>query len=250
MTAMLLEGKKAIVTGGARGIGLEIVLAFLREGASVYFIDLKPSEALDQMKSAASTGGGGVFFRQANVAVEEEITPVIEAILKEAGTLDILVNNAGITDNDLIFRMTLERWNRVMAINLGSAFLISKVVARHMSKQRSGSIINMASVVGVGGNAGQASYSASKAGLIGLTRSLAKEVGSRGVRVNAVAPGYIDTEMTRELPEAARQAFLTQIALNRPGSAEEVAKVVTFLASDLASYVSGDVIRVDGCMAI
>ena len=137
-----------------------------------------------------------------------------------------------------------------MSINLASAFLIGKVVARHMSKQRAGSIINMASVVGIGGNAGQASYSASKAGLIGLTRSLAKEVGSRGVRVNAVAPGYIDTEMTRELPEAAREAFLTQIALHRPGSAQEVAKVVTFLASDLASYVSGEVIRVDGCMAI
>jgi len=247
---MLLEGKKAIVTGGARGIGLEIVLAFLREGATVYFLDLKPSEFLDQMQSAASEGGGQVFFKQANVAVEEEITPAVEGIIKEAGALEILVNNAGITDNDLIFRMTLERWNRVMSINLASAFLIGKVVARHMSKQRGGSIINMASVVGIGGNAGQASYSASKAGLIGLTRSLAKEVGSRGVRVNAVAPGYIDTEMTRELPEAAREAFLTQIALHRPGSAQEVAKVVTFLASDLASYVSGEVIRVDGCMAI
>jgi 3-oxoacyl-[acyl-carrier protein] reductase len=247
---MLLQGKKAIVTGGARGIGLEIVLAFLREGATVYFLDLKPSDFLDAMKSAASEGGGEVFFRQANVAVEAEITPTIEEILKEAGALDILVNNAGITDNDLIFRMTLERWNRVMSINLASAFLISKVVARHMSKQRAGSIINMASVVGVGGNAGQASYAASKAGLIGLTRSLAKEVGSRGVRVNAVAPGYIDTEMTRELPDAAREAFLTQIALNRPGSPQEVAKVVTFLASDLASYISGEVIRVDGCMAI
>jgi 3-oxoacyl-[acyl-carrier protein] reductase len=174
---MLLKGKKAIVTGGARGIGMEIVLAFLREGATVYFIDLKPSDSLAEAESAASQGGGGLFYRQANVAVEEEITPVIEAILKEAGALDILVNNAGITDNDLIFRMTLERWNRVLAVNLSSAFLISKVVARHMAKQKSGSIINMASVVGVGGNAGQASYAASKAGLIGLTRSLAKEVG-------------------------------------------------------------------------
>jgi 3-oxoacyl-[acyl-carrier protein] reductase len=247
---MLLKGKKAIVTGGARGIGMEIVLAFLREGATVYFIDLKPSESLEAAQGAASQGGGKVFFRQANVALEEEITPAVEGIIKEAGTLDILVNNAGITDNDLIFRMTLERWNRVLAVNLSSAFLISKVAARQMAKQRSGSIINMASVVGIGGNAGQASYSASKAGLIGLTRSLAKEVGSRGVRVNAVAPGYIDTEMTRELPDAAREAFLTQIAMNRAGSAGEVAKVVTFLASELASYVSGEVIRVDGCMAI
>ena len=130
---MLLKGKKAIVTGGARGIGMEIVLAFLREGATVYFIDLKPSDSLAEAESAASQGGGGLFYRQANVAVEEEITPVIEAILKEAGALDILVNNAGITDNDLIFRMTLERWNRVLAVNLSSAFLISKVVARHMA---------------------------------------------------------------------------------------------------------------------
>jgi 3-oxoacyl-[acyl-carrier protein] reductase len=247
---MLLQGKKAIITGGARGIGLEIVLRFLREGATVYFIDLKPSQSLEEMNGAAAEGGGQVYFRQANVAAEEEIVPVLEAIIKEAGEIDVLVNNAGITDNDLIFRMSLENWNRVMAVNLSSAFLISKIVARHMAKLRRGSIINMASVVGIGGNAGQASYAASKAGLIGLTRSLAKEIGSRGVRVNAVAPGYIDTEMTRELPEAAREAFLTQIAMHRPGTAGEVAQVVIFLASELASYVSGDVLRVDGCMAI
>lgn len=247
---MLLQGKKAIVTGGARGIGLEIVLAFLREGASVYYIDLKPSDFLEQINEAAAQGGGTVVFKQASVAAEDEIVPAVEAIIKEAGEIDILVNNAGITDNDLIFRMSLESWNRVMAVNLSSAFMMSKVVARHMAKIRRGSIINMASVVGLGGNAGQASYSASKAGLIGLTRSLAKEVGSRGVRVNAVAPGYVDTEMTRELPEAARELFLTQIALHRPGSPAEVAKVVTFLASELASYVSGEVLRVDGCMAI
>ena len=243
---MMLEGKKAIVTGGARGIGLEIVLRFLREGATVYFIDLNPSEFLADMQAAAKEVGGQVVFKQANVAVEDKVVPVI----KEAGTVDILVNNAGITDNNLIFRMTLEDWNRVMSINLASAFLISKVVGRHMAKNKSGSIVNMASVVGIGGNAGQASYAASKAGLIGLTRSLAKELGMRGVRANAVAPGFIDTEMTRELPEAAHEAFLTQIAMKRPGSPEEVAKVVTFLASEQSSYVSGEVLRVDGCMAI
>jgi 3-oxoacyl-[acyl-carrier protein] reductase len=247
---MMLQGKKAIVTGGARGIGLEIVLRFLTEGATVYFIDLKPSEFLDRMEEAAREGGGEVFFREANVAVEEKIVPVVEQIIEEAGAIDILVNNAGITDNNLIFRMTLEGWNRVMSINLASAFLISKVVGRHMAKNKRGSIVNMASVVGVGGNAGQASYAASKAGLIGLTRSLAKELGMRGVRANAVAPGFIDTEMTRELPEAVHEAFLTQIAMKRPGSPEEVARVVTFLASEQSSYVSGEVLRVDGCMAI
>jgi 3-oxoacyl-[acyl-carrier protein] reductase len=247
---MMLEGKKAIITGGARGIGLEIVLRFLKEGATVYFIDLNPSEFLTDMEQAAKAGGGRVVFKQANVAVEDKIVPVLEEIIKEAGTIDILVNNAGITDNNLIFRMTLADWNRVMSINLASAFLISKVVGRAMAKSRSGSIVNMASVVGIGGNAGQASYAASKAGLIGLTRSLAKELGMRGVRVNAVAPGFIATEMTGELPEAAREAFLTQIAMKRPGSPEEVAKVVTFLASEQSSYVSGEVLRVDGCMAI
>jgi 3-oxoacyl-[acyl-carrier protein] reductase len=144
----------------------------------------------------------------------------------------------------------VENWERVLSINLTSAFLISQVVARHMIKQRNGSIINMASVVGLGGNAAQANYSASKAGLIGLTRSLAKEVGGRGVRVNAVAPGYIDTDMTRALPEQVRQAFVTQVALNRPGTPQDVANAVLFLASDLSSYVSGDVLRVDGCMSI
>jgi 3-oxoacyl-[acyl-carrier protein] reductase len=247
---MMLEGKKAIVTGGSRGIGMEIVLRFLREGATVYFIDLNPSESLSDMESAAGHTGAQVFFKQANVAAEDNIVPVIEEIINEAGTIDILVNNAGITADNLIFRMSLEDWNRVMSINLASAFMISKVVGRHMAKNRSGSIVNMASVVGVGGNAGQANYAASKAGLIALTRSLAKELGMRGVRANAVAPGFIDTEMTRKLPEAAHEAFLTQIAMKRPGSPEEVAKVVVFLASEQSSYVSGEVLRIDGCMSI
>ncbi len=247
---MLLSGKKSIVTGGSRGIGKEIVLRFLREGARVTFIDMNPSESLAEMEQAAKEGGGSVAFRKADVSRAEEIQPAIEEIVTGMGGVDVLVNNAGITRDGLIFRMSLENWEKVLSINLTSAFLISQVVARHMIKQRSGSIINMASIVGVGGNAAQANYSASKAGLIGLTRSLAKEVGGRGVRVNAVAPGYIDTDMTRALPEAARQAFLTQVALNRPGTPEDVAKAVVFLASDLASYISGDVLRVDGCMSI
>jgi 3-oxoacyl-[acyl-carrier protein] reductase len=247
---MLLKGKKAIVTGGARGIGKEIVMDFLREGASVIFIDLNPSEFMADMEKTAQAGGGTVSFKKADVSKPQEVSTVIEGIIKETTVVDILVNNAGITRDGLIFRMSVENWEKVLTINLTSAFLVSQIVARYMIKQRSGSIINMASVVGVGGNGGQANYSASKAGLIGLTRSLAKEVGGRGVRVNAVAPGYIDTDMTRALPEAARQAFLTQISMNRPGTPGEVAKVVTFLASDMAAYVSGDVLRVDGCMAI
>ncbi len=247
---MRLGGKKAIVTGGSRGIGKEIVMRFLREGARVVFIDMNASESLGEMEEAARAGGGSVAFKKADVSKAEEIQPVIEGIVTEMGGVDVLVNNAGITRDGLIFRMSVENWEKVLTINLTSAFLICQVVARHMIKQRSGSIINMASIVGLGGNAAQANYSASKAGLIGLTRSLAKEVGGRGVRVNAVAPGYIDTDMTRALPEQVRQAFLTQVALNRPGTAEDVANAVLFLASDLASYVSGDVLRVDGCMSI
>jgi len=247
---MLLKGKTAMVTGGARGIGKEIVLDFLREGASVWFLDLNPSEFQGEMDQAGAAGGGKAVFKKADVSQPGEVARVVEEIVAEAGKIDILVNNAGITRDGLIFRMPLENWEKVLTINLTSAFLISQAVARLMIKQRSGSIINMASIVGVGGNAGQANYAASKAGLIGLTRSLAKEAGGRGVRVNAVAPGYIDTEMTRGLPEAARQAFVGQVAMSRPGQPQEVAKVVTFLASDMASYVSGAVLRVDGCMSI
>lgn len=247
---MLLKGKNAIVTGGARGIGKEIVMDFLREGASVVFVDLNPSDSLAEMEQAAAAAGGKVSFLKADVSNPEEIGPAIEKLVAELGKVDVLVNNAGITRDGLIFRMPVSDWEKVLRINLTSAFLISQVVARAMIKQRSGSIVNMASIVGVGGNAGQANYAASKAGLIGLTRSLAKEAGGRGVRVNAVAPGYIDTDMTRSLPEAAREAFLTQVAMKRAGTPQEVAKVVTFLASDMAAYVSGDVLRVDGCMSI
>jgi 3-oxoacyl-[acyl-carrier protein] reductase len=190
-----------------------------------------------------------VAYKKTNVASEEEVNSVIKEILDE-GNIDILVNNAGITRDGLLFRMPLENWQSVLTINLTSAFLVSKPVARAMAKQRSGSIINMASVVGVGGNAGQTNYSASKAGLIGFTKSLAKEVASRNVRVNAVAPGFIDTEMTQKLSDQAKDAMLGQVPMARPGTPEEVAKVVLFLASDLSSYVTGRVIQIDGGMAI
>jgi 3-oxoacyl-[acyl-carrier protein] reductase len=247
---MLVQGKKALITGGARGIGKEIVVAFLNEGASVYFIDLNPSEYMDEYEKIAGEKGAEVSYHQGNVADEDEISGVVKEILEKSGGIDILVNNAGITRDNLFFRMSSQEWKDVLSINLHSAFYISKIVARQMAKQRSGSIINISSIVGVIGNAGQANYSASKAGMIGLTKSLAREIGSRDVRVNAVAPGFIKTAMTDKLNENQKEALLTQIPLNRLGEPSEVASVVLFLASDLASYVTGQVVHITGGMGM
>jgi 3-oxoacyl-[acyl-carrier protein] reductase len=249
---MLLKGKKAIVTGGARGIGKEIVMLFLKEGASIWYLDIMEGDSLAEYKKTAEAVGAGatVAFKKADVSNETEVTAVVKEIIQESGGLDVLVNNAGITRDGLAMRMSLENWEKVLTINLTSAFLVSKHIVADMMKHRSGSIINMSSIVGIGGNPGQTNYSASKAGLIGFTKSLAKEVASRNVRVNAVAPGYIITDMTERLPDAAKQAMLSQVPMGRGGSAEEVAKAVLFLASDLASYITGRVIQVDGGMAI
>ncbi len=247
---MLVNGKKALVTGGARGIGREIVLSFLNNGASVYFIDINESEYMAEYEALAKEKGVSVFFRKANVADEDEITAVCEKILEESGGIDILVNNAGITRDGLIFRMSAKDWDDVLRINLTSAFYISRVISRAMIKQRSGAIVNIASIVGVIGNAGQCNYSASKAGLIGLTKSLAREVASRGVRVNAVAPGFIKTPMTDKLNEAQVKAMSEKIPLVRLGLPSEVASVVLFLASELSSYVTGEVIKIDGGMGM
>lgn len=247
---MLVEGKKALVTGGARGIGKEIVTALLNEGALVYFIDLQESEHMNEYQELAAKHGQSVVFKAGNVADEEEITGVVNEIIKESGGLDILVNNAGITRDNLAFRMSSKEWNDVLSINLSSAFYISKVVARQMAKQKSGSIINIASIVGVIGNAGQINYSASKAGMIGLTKSLAREIGSRGVRVNAVAPGFIKTAMTDKLNDQQKEALSAQIPMVRLGEPSEVASVVLFLASDLAAYVTGEVIKISGGMGM
>jgi len=247
---MLLQGKKVIVTGGSRGIGKEIVMLFLKQGATVYFIDLIESEFFKEMQEAAAASKSNVFFKQADVANEEQITAVIKDIIKQSGGIDILVNNAGITRDGLVFRMPLENWQKVLTVNLTSTFLVSKHVAMAMMKQRSGSIINISSIVGIGGNAGQTNYAASKGGIIAFTKSLAKEVATRGVRVNAVAPGYIVTEMTEKLSDRAKEAMLGQVPMGRGGTPQEVANAVLFLASDLSCYITARVIQVDGGMAI
>jgi len=244
----LLEGKVAIITGAARGIGKAIALKFASEGADIAFTDLIIDEnALNTQKEIASFGVK-VKGYASNAANFEETHAVVEEILKEFGHIDILVNNAGITKDGLIIRMSEAQWDAVINVNLKSAFNFIHACAPIMMKQKSGSIINMSSVVGVSGNAGQANYAASKAGLIGLTKSVAKELGSRGIRANAVAPGFIETEMTHALSDEQRAKWVENIPLRRGGTPEEVAKVTLFLASDLSSYVNGQVIHVCGGM--
>jgi 3-oxoacyl-[acyl-carrier protein] reductase len=243
---MLLQGKKALITGGSRGIGREIVLACLREGASIWYVDIAEGDSLAEYTALARETGATVAYKEGNVADEEAISAVVDEILKESEGIDILVNNAGITRDNLLFRMSGKEWNDVISINLSSAFYISRLVLRQMAKQRSGSVINVASIVGVIGNPGQANYCASKAGMIGLTKSMAREVGTRGVRVNAVAPGFINTKMTQELSVDQQNALKQQIPMGRIGEPDEVAKVIVFLASDLASYVTGQVIQITG----
>ncbi len=247
---MLLSGKKAIVTGGSQGIGKEIVTALLKDGASVYFLDINPSDFMGEYEELASSSGTIVEFRECNVANEEQVAGVVKEVLDASGGIDVLVNNAGITRDGLLFRMSEQNWDDVLAVNLKSAFLMSRAVARSMLQRRTGSIINISSIVGVHGNAGQANYSASKAGLIGLTKSVAQEVASRSIRVNAVAPGFIKTAMTDKLTEQQRENMLSQVPMARLGDPSEVAKVVLFLASDLSSYVTGQVIGIDGGMGM
>jgi 3-oxoacyl-[acyl-carrier protein] reductase len=238
------------VTGGSRGIGKEIALAYLNEGASVYIIDLVESEFMNEFSECANRNKTSIYFKQSDVSDEKQISACIDEILGETEGIDILVNNAGITRDGLIFKMESEDWEKVIRINLTSAFFISKIVARHMIKRKTGSIINMASVVGIGGNPGQTNYAASKAGLIGFTKALYKEVASRGIRVNAIAPGFIRTEMTAKLGEKIIESYLNYIPFKRMGEPKEVASVAVFLASDMSSYITGQVIRVDGGIII
>ncbi|MGL5261720.1 MAG: 3-oxoacyl-[acyl-carrier-protein] reductase [Bacteroides sp.] len=244
----LLDGKVALITGAARGIGRSIALKFASEGANIAFTDLKVEEnAQNTVKDIEALGVKAKAYAS-NAADFAQTAEVVKEIHKDFGSIDILVNNAGITRDGLMMRMTEDQWDMVINVNLKSAFNFIHACTPIMMRQRGGSIINMASVVGVSGNAGQCNYSASKAGMIGLAKSIAKEIGSRGVRANAIAPGFIETAMTEALPEDVRKEWAKQIPLRRGGTPEDVANVATFLASDLSSYVSGQVIHCCGGM--
>ena len=244
----LLSGKTAIVTGAARGIGKAIALKFASEGANVAFTDLVIDENAQNTENELAALGVKVKGYASNAANFEDTAKVVAEIHKDFGSIDILVNNAGITRDGLMMRMTEQQWDMVINVNLKSAFNFIHACTPIMMRQKTGSIINMASVVGVSGNAGQSNYSASKAGMIGLAKSVAKELGSRGVRANAIAPGFIITEMTAVLSEEVKAEWAKQIPLRRGGTPEDVANVATFLASDLSSYVTGQVIHCCGGM--
>ena len=244
----MLEGKVALITGAARGIGKAIALKFAAEGADIAFTDLVIDENGKQTEQEIAALGVKAKGYASNAASFEETEAVVTQIHEEFGHIDILVNNAGITKDGIMLRMTEQQWDAVIAVNLKSAFNFIHALVPIMMRQRSGSIINMASVVGVHGNAGQANYAASKAGLIALAKSIAQEMGSRGIRANAIAPGFIDTDMTKALPEEVRKEWCQRIPLRRGGTVEDIANVATFLASDMSSYVSGQVIQVDGGM--
>ncbi len=244
----MLQNKKALITGSSRGIGKAIATAFLREGASVWGICTKPSDSREELDAIAKENGVTFTELYANAADTESWTAGIKQALEQSGGFDILVNNAGITRDGLSFRMKKEDWDSVISINLTSSFLASQIIASDMIRKRTGSIINMSSIVGLHGQAGQINYAASKAGLIGLTKSLAKETGSRGVRVNAIAPGFIQTDMTAVLSDAVKDSLMEGIPMKRAGLPEDIANAALFLASDLSTYISGQVLGVDGGM--
>lgn len=244
----LLDGKVALVTGAAKGIGKAIALKFASEGADVAFTDLVINEAAEETIAELEAFGHKVKAYASNAASFDETHAVVEEIHKEFGRIDILVNNAGITKDGLMLRMSEQQWDAVLTVNLKSAFNFIHALTPIMARQRGGSIISMSSVVGVSGNAGQCNYSASKAGMIGLTKSIAKEMGPRGIRANCIAPGFIISDMTAALPDEVREQWVKTIPLRRGGTVDEVAKVALFLASDLSSYVSGQVINCCGAM--
>lgn len=244
----LLEGKVALITGAARGIGKAIALKFASEGADIAFTDLVIDDNAKQTEKEIAALGVKAKGYAGNAANFAETEALVGTIKEEFGHIDILVNNAGITKDALMLKMTEQQWDAVIAVNLKSAFNFIHALVPIMSRQRGGSIINMASVVGVHGNAGQANYAASKAGLIALAKSVGQEMGRRGIRANAIAPGFIDTAMTQALPEDIRKQWIESIPLRRGGKVEDIANVATFLASDMSSYVTGQVIQVDGGM--
>ena len=248
--------RTVVITGGSRGIGRAICLLMAAEDTHIYFNYFNPKSPAEETKLAEETvkavidAGGSAAAVCVNIVSETEVNAFFEKIVEETGRIDVLVNNAGITRDGLLVRMKEKDWDDVLDTNLKGAFNCTKAVTKVMMKQRRGRIINMASVVGVTGNAGQANYSASKAGLIGLTKTVAKELASRGITVNAVAPGFVETDMTAALSEKARTAMLDMIPLGRPGTPDDVATVVEFLASDKAAYITGQVIHVSGGMFI
>jgi 3-oxoacyl-[acyl-carrier protein] reductase len=244
---MSLEGKVSIVTGASQGIGQAIALELAAAGAAVHLVDIQ-LEKLNEVAGRVRSAGGQASVHAADVAQAGQVEAVVQAVLAEHKRIDHLVNNAGITRDNLLMRMKEEEWDAVLEINLKGAFLFSKAVIRPMISQRSGRIVNMASVVGLMGNAGQANYAASKAGLIGFSKSLAREVASRAITVNCLAPGYIATPMTERLPEEVKRAFLEVIPMKRFGTPEEVARIVLFLLSDAAAYITGQVLGVSGGM--
>ncbi len=244
----LLQGKVALITGAGRGIGKSIAITFAQHGANLALTDLVISDETKAFENQLMEMGVKAKFYAADASKYEQSQEVVKNIADDFGRIDILVNNAGITRDTLLMRMTEEQWDLVLTVNLKSVFNLTKAVQPYMLKQKGGSIINMSSVVGVSGNAGQSNYSASKAGIIGFTKSIAKELGSRNIRSNAIAPGFIITEMTHALPEDVRNEWIKTIPLRRGGTPEDVANVTVFLASDLSAYVSGQVINVCGAM--
>lgn len=245
---MRLEGKNALVTGGSRGIGAAVALRLAAEGAHVHVNYSGSREAAEGVVAAIVAAGGTAYAIQADVTDPAACTALVESVVAGSGGIDILVNNAGITRDGLLVRMSDEDWNAVIATNLTGVFSVTRAAAKHMMKARSGSIVNIASVVGISGNAGQANYAAAKSGVIGLTKSIARELASRRVRCNAVAPGFIETDMTAALTPAQRDGVAGAIAMGRFGSASDVAAAVAFLASDDAAYITGQTLAVDGGM--
>lgn len=244
----LLKGKNTIITGAARGIGKTIALEFARQGANVAVSDLKMDENLENTAREIEGLGVKALPVASDASNLEDCQKFVDKVAEEFGGIDILVNNAGITKDNLLMRMSGDDFDKVLNVNLRSVFNMTKAVQRTMLKQRHGSIINMSSVVGIDGNAGQANYAASKSGIIGFTKSIAQELGSRNIRCNAIAPGFIVTEMTGQLDEKVREEWLNKISLKRGGKPEDVAKTATFLGSELSDYITGQVILVDGGM--
>ena len=247
---MLLENKGAVVTGGSRGIGRAVAEALAAEGATVAVIYAGNTKAAEDTVRAIEEAGGKAFAVQCDVADEAAVTDMVKMVHEKLGTIDVFVNNAGITRDGLLMRMKREDWDAVLNTNLTGVYNCTKAVTKIMMKQRSGSIINMTSVVGETGNAGQANYAAAKAGVIGFTKSVAKELASRNIRVNAVAPGCIDTDMTAVLSDAVKEEMIKSIPLGRTAAPEEVAQAVVFLASQKAGYITGQTLNVDGGMVM